>query len=565
MRAGPFALALVAICAASPVAADPFERLRAAYASRNADEAAAVYAPDAAVTYRYNRSPEERHTGREAIAASFRALFQQVSAAQPLDLNFRTVTRSGNRMTGIYRLRIGDSSASYGRFEVTLTPDGMFASDLSTSADLADFEEANGPVMLATDEETLDRRYYRQLAGRYVRTNGCDLVVTRSVARLFVRDTCTNQWRGLTRKSGLVWTAGDRVLSNTANTTYRFDAPRSSLSPSVSVSDAAGTRVAPRRHVYRQEDVTFASHDGTRLAGTLYVPEGRQGRRPASVMIHGSGPQDRDGYASIIAVLADQLAASGRVVLTFDKRGSGDSSGDGTRAGFDELAADVEGGMSMLSKTRGVDPHRIGLAGSSQAGWVAARVIARGANPADVFLLGAAGAAMTVAEQNLYNTEARMRCAAIPDADIVLALSQQKAFFAYLADSREASTLDALTAQATQRPALTDWLFPNSRSTDRSAGAWYVVLDPTFDPLPIWQRYRGKTLFLFGEYDDSTPTSVAVHRLNGIRTGAQVVSNAQHLGLLTSNLCKTELVDVQAFSPTIAQAIATFGAASSRH
>lgn len=564
MRAASFALALGAMCSASPVAADPFERLRAAYASRNAEEAAAAYAPDAAVTYRYIGSPEERHTGRKAIAASFNALFKQVDAAQPLDLNFRTVTRSGNRIAGVYRLRIGRGSASYGRFAVTLTPGGLFATDVSTSATLADFEETAGPVMLAIDKETLDRRYYGQLAGRYVRSNGCDLAVTRSVARLFVRDTCTNEWRGLTRRAGLVWTAGDRVLSDTATTTYRFDAPRTGVSPSVAISDTAGTRAAPRRRVYRQEDVAFASRDGTRLAGTLYVPEGRQGRLPASVMIHGSGPQDRDGYASIIAVLADQLAASGRVVLTYDKRGSGGSGGDGTRAGFDQLAADVEAGMSMLSKLRGVDPNRIGLAGSSQAGWVAARVVARGVNPADVFLLGAAGAAMTVAEQNLYNTEVRMRCAAIPDVDIQLALDQQKAFFAYLANGRAAPALDALTAQAAKRPNLADWLFPDSPTTDRSAGAWYVVLDPRFNPLPVWQRYRGKTLFLFGEHDDSTPTTVAMRRLKGSRTGVQVVPGAQHLGLLARNVCKAELADVQAFAPAIMQAVATFGAASTR-
>lgn len=354
------------------------------------------------------------------------------------------------------------------------------------------------------------------------------------------------------------------MLSDTATTTYRFDAPRAGLSPSVAISDKAGTRVAPRRRVYRQQDVTFASHDGTRLAGTLYVPEGRQGSLPASVIIHGSGPQDRDGYASIIAVLADQLATSGRVVLTYDKRGSGASSGDGARAGFEQLAADVEAGMSMLSKLREVDPNRIGLAESSQAGWVAARVVARGANPADVLLLGAAGAGMTVAEQNLYNTEVRMRCAAIPDADIQLALDQQKAFFTYLADSSAAPALDALTARASQRPKLADWLFPNSRSTDRSAGAWYVVLDPAFDPLPDWQRYRGKTLFLFGEHDDSTPTTVAMRRLNGSRIRAQVVPGAQHLGLLASNLCKAELADVQAFAPAVMKAVAAFGAAYPR-
>jgi len=552
------------MCWAAPVTADPFERLRAAYAARSAEEAAAVYAPDAVVTYRYNGSPEERHIGRKAIAASFHALFKQIDVAQPLDLNFRAIQRIGDRVAGVYRLRIGRGPASYGRFTVKLASGGLFASDLSTSATLADFEEAAGPVMLATDKETLDRRYYGQLAGRYVWSNGCDLVVTRSVARLFVRDTCTNEWRGLTRKAGLVWTAGDRVLSDTTTTTYRFDAPRTGLSPSVAVSGKAGTMVATRRRLYRQQNVAFASHDGTRLAGTLYVPESRQGRLPASVIIHGSGPQDRDGYASIIAVLADQLAASGRVVLTYDKRGSGGSSGDGARAGFDHLAADVEAGMLMLSKFRGVDPNRIGLAGSSQAGWVAARVIARGANPADVLLLGAAGAAMTVAEQNLYNTEVRMRCAAIPDADIQLALDQQKAFFAYLADHGAAPALDAVTVQASQRPKLADWLFPNSRTTDRSAGAWYVVLDPAFNPLPVWQRYRGKTLFLFGEHDDSTPTTVAMRRLNGSRTGSQVVPGAQHLGLLASHVCKAELADVQAFAPAVMQAVAAFGAASTR-
>lgn len=171
---------------------------------------------------------------------------------------------------------------------------------------------------------------------------------------------------------------------------------------------------------------------------------------------------------------------------------------------------------------------------------------------------------MTVAEQNLYNIEVRMRCAAIPEADIQLALDQQRAFFAYLADSAAAPTLDALTAQAAQRPKLTDWLFPNSRTTDRSAGAWYVALDPAFDPLPVWQRYRGKTLFLFGEHDDSTPTSIAVRRLKGGRTGAQVVPGTQHLGLLAGDLCKAELADVRAFSPAVLQAVSTFGAASAR-
>lgn len=376
MRLVSFAFTLWALCTPLPVAAGPFERLRAAYAARDAEQAAAAYAPDATVTYRYDASPEERHTGREAIAASFRSLFDQIDAAQLLDLNFRAIERRGDTVAGVYRLRIGSGAASYGRFSVKLTPEGLFASDLSTSATLADFEAAAGPVMLATDEEILDRGYYGQLTGRYRRPDGCVLVVTRSVARLFVRDTCTDTWRGLTRKTGLTWTAGDRVLSDTVTATYRFDPPRTGFSPSVAIIDRAGTAIAMRRSLYRQADVTFASRDGTRLAGTLYVPEGRTGRLAASVLIHGSGPQDRDGYASIIAVLADQLAASGRPDLrqAWKRRIPWRRSASGFRPARRRCrsrhvdAVESSGSRSRSHRPRRNEPGRVG-SGACRGAW----------------------------------------------------------------------------------------------------------------------------------------------------------------------------------------------------
>lgn len=563
MRATHLIIASIVICMPAAAAVDPFAQLRAAYADRDSRAAANAYERQAEVIYRYDGSPEERHVGREAIAASFKAFFEQVDSAQSLDLNFRVIERGGTRVAGVYRLRIGRTAASYGRFTVTLAPDGRFADDVSTDATLDEFEEAAGPVMLAADDETLDRRYYARLTGRYRLPNGCALVVTRSQVRLFVRNACTDEWRGLARRSGREWTAGDQVLSEKMLTTYRF-APFGSVdSPSVEVSDGRTTVTATRQSVYSEEDVTFVSADGTKLTGTLYVPTGALKRRRASVMLHGSGPQDRDGHASIIAVMADQLAASGRVVLAYDKRGSGGSDGDGDRASFDTLADDANAAMAFLATRPEVEASGIGLAGSSQAGWVAARTIARGAAPADVLLLGAAGAAMTVGEQNLYNTEVRMGCAGIDAAGVRLALDQQRAFFAHLRDPTVAAALDALTKKAVRRPDLADWLFPDSRGTDRSAGAWYIVLDPDFDPMPVWRAYRGRTLFLFGEHDDATPTRVAMHRLAGSGARAKVLPGAQHLGLLAVDRCKADLPDVQAFSPHMMRAIAAFGALAS--
>ena len=558
MRIRYLIIAMAAALVGSSANAEPFADLRAAYAARDESAAAAIYAPDAVVTYRYQGSPEERHVGRAAIKASFRALFDQVDPQDRLDLNFRIAKRDGRKLAGIYRLRIGSSNASYGRFIVTLAEDGSFASDLSMSATIVDFEDATGSVLLAPNDENLDRSYYAAFAGRYELPDGCRLVVTRSIVRLFVRNTCTNEWRGLVRQSGRIWTAGDRVLSDKVNTTYRFSDLRTGVRPSIEIIRGTDVKAAVRSAVYRTEQIIFTSADGTKLAGTIYLPIDVSKPRPASVMIHGSGPQDRDGYASIIAVMADELAANGRVVLAFDKRGSGASGGDGDRATFDVLAQDVAAAMAVLANRPEVDAAAIGLAGSSQAGWVAAKVVQQGIKPVDVFLLGAAGSALTVVQQNLYNTRVRMLCAGLPKADVKLALEQQEAFFTYLSDPKAAAVLDRLTAKAQSRPRLTDWLFPDSRSTDRNANAWYVVLDPKFDPLPVWRGYKGNGLFLFGEHDDATPTEFAMKRLKGSYIRTQLIPSAQHLGLAATGVCKAELGDLQTFSPNVISAIARF-------
>lgn len=542
---------------ASEAQADAFEQLRSAYAERDAAAAAKAYGPDAVVTYRYDGSAEERHVGSAAIARSFQSLFDQIDPKQRLDLNFRTTQKVGNMVSGYYRLRIA-GAPTYGTFTVTLDGSGKFASDLGGSASMAAFEEASGPLMFANDGEDLERAYYGKLTGRYRAADGCYLVVTRSIVRMFVRDTCTNQWRGLNRVSGREWTAGNTIVSEKKLVTYRFAELIGTGAASVAVEGPAGTRTATRRDTYRREDVSFTAGDGTRLTGTIYLPVGWKGRRPGSVMLHGSGAQDRDGYASIIGVLADQLADSGRVVLAYDKRGSGGSDGDGNRAGFDLLADDAMAAMSAVRARAEVDPARVGLAGSSQAGWVAAKAIARGAKPADVLLLGAAGAAISVAEQNLYNTDVRLQCAKVAPADRRLALRQQRAFFDFLGDSRMAGALDAVTAKARARPVLADWLFPDSRTTDRSAGAWYVVLDPAFDPLPLWRAYRGRTLFLFAEHDDATPTREVLRRLAPLRATVKMLRAAQHLGLRASDRCNGELNALTAFSNELMPAIATF-------
>lgn len=555
---------LVALLAASPALAeaDPFVLLSEAYRTRDAAAAAAIYTSDASVVYRYDGAAPEQHIGTAAISQSFSQLFSQIDPADSINLNFRLTERTARLAAGYYRLQIGEGDAAYGKFAVTFSADGRLASDTSTSATLSDFEHAPGPLLVRLDDETIDRGYYTQMTGRYRLADGCTLIVTRSVARLFLRDSCTGEWRGLNRVSGREWTAGDKVRSDTVRRTISF--PGEGRSHTIVIAEAGRQVTAPRADAYRTEDIAFQSADGTQLRGTIYLPTGVDPKtgRAAIVMVHGSGPQDRDGYASIIAVMADELAANGRIVLTFDKRGSGRSAGDGNRAGFDTLAQDALAGMRALAARDDVDPDKIGIAGSSQAGWVAAHAVHQNPAVADVLLLGAAGSAMTVIEQNLYNTQVRMGCAGMASEDIDLALDQQRAFFAFLADPAKASSLDDLTRQARLRPGLSDWLFPDSASIDRGGGEWFTVLDPFFDPRPIWREFGGRKLFLFSQYDDSTPSNVAIDRTREDGAQLRLLSGAQHLGLTASGVCAGELADVAAFSPDLFPEIARFAAAA---
>ena len=127
---------------------------------------------------------------------------------------------------------------------------------------------------------------------------------------------------------------------------------------------ASNAAPPPLPHVFRNGDVS--------LAFTLDLPAG-EGPFPAVVMGHGSGKVTRDQ----LIWAARHFTELGFAVLRFDKRGVGESTGNfvfvGTKDSpwvFPELASDVAAGVRFLRTRPEVDPHRIGLFGGSQAGWI---------------------------------------------------------------------------------------------------------------------------------------------------------------------------------------------------
>jgi alpha-beta hydrolase superfamily lysophospholipase len=394
-------------------------------------------------------------------------------------------------------------------------------------------------------------------AGRYKAEADCEWVVTATAKRLWLRNTCTQAWRGFERQ-GEDWRAGHTSLTESVNAKSAGFKLRLNETPAgkrLELSEPGKpVQVALAAARYTVAPTEFNGPAG-RLSGQFYWPDKPSGA--VTVMVHGSGPQDRHGYASIIAVLADALAVQGHVVLAYDKRGSGQSQGDGDTASFADLAGDAQAAWqhaAHAARASGLEASRVGFAGSSQAGWVIAKAIAAGSAPAHVLLLGAAGAAVDVQTQNNFYTQTRMRCEGHPRERVASVLAQHAAFYAHLRQ-RTAASADALrTATANVPWRARAWAMPDRIDFAAPGRDWFRVLELDFDPLPVWQAYRGEAVLIFAEHDDATPTEAAIQRLQSLglpHLRLHKLAGAQHLGLVAESACKGDLTQVSRFSPAL--------------
>lgn len=156
---------------------------------------------------------------------------------------------------------------------------------------------------------------------------------------------------------------------------------------------SALARAAPAEAAPVEQEVHFrGASDAVELAGTLSRPAfvARDLPLPAVVLIHGSGPNDRDetlyGHKPF-RMLAAVLTDAGYAVLRYDKRGVGESTGAFRGATLLDYAADAEAAFDYLRSRQDIDASRVGLLGHSEGGMIAPLIAARRADVAWLVLL----------------------------------------------------------------------------------------------------------------------------------------------------------------------------------
>ena len=115
------------------------------------------------------------------------------------------------------------------------------------------------------------------------------------------------------------------------------------------------------------------------LPGTLSLPNGK-GRHPAVVLVHGSGPHDRDetvGAAKPFRDLAEGLASRGIAVLRYEKRTRQYQTKIAQLKSItvkNETVDDAVAAVALLRSREDIDGDRIFVLGHSLGGYIAPRI-----------------------------------------------------------------------------------------------------------------------------------------------------------------------------------------------
>lgn len=142
------------------------------------------------------------------------------------------------------------------------------------------------------------------------------------------------------------------------------------------------------------------------VKGTVSKLDSVEGRRPAIVLLHGSGPNSRDMPAPgdlvrkekrafrVFKHLGDWFAQQGFVVLRYDKRACGNcypeiKNADFSKFSFRDFVSDGKDALQYLRTRSDVDPNALVVGGISQGGGLAPVVVEK--EPGVVAMMSFAG------------------------------------------------------------------------------------------------------------------------------------------------------------------------------
>lgn len=295
---------------------------------------------------------------------------------------------------------------------------------------------------------------------------------------------------------------------------------------------SGGPSVRAQRVNTRREDVTVDAGD-VRLAGTLYLPEGR-GPFPAIVIVP-AGAVGRTASATF----PNFFVAEGFAVLVYDRRPGS--------APFTTYAADAVAAVEHVRHRADVDPRNTGLWGHSQGGWVS--LLAASQSPAVSFVIDHSGMLVPAWQQELYRVAAEAHADGVAADDVARAVAFEARLMTVAAKGEGWPELAETMRANEQAPWMA--LVYKPRSLNELQRVW--TNDFSFDPRPFAGRVHQPVLALFGGLDKSTPIESAANLANVIpnkeKLTIEFFPTANHAFLEAKTGGNAEIAALSHFAP----------------
>lgn len=315
--------------------------------------------------------------------------------------------------------------------------------------------------------------------------------------------------------------------------------------------EGASPRSARRVEISKREDVRF-SNGRIQLAGTMIAPN-TNGKHPAIILVHGSGPASRD----YMLPFAHFLIRRGMAVLTYDKRGVGGSTGDWNTASFEDLAGDVVAAFEYMKTRRDIDRAQIGLLGISQAGWVMPLAAVRAKDIA--FLISVSGPGVPASETTIDQAQNEMTARGMPPQAVEQIVALMKLQYQF---ARTGQGWDEYAA-ARQKLAARMGTPPDTFPGTQDHPYWQFIRRLYFyDPAPTLRQLQVPTLALFGELDNNilaeknkSAWETALKAGGNRDYTLRILPKANHLQLEAKVGSNAEMASLQRFVPAYFQAV----------
>ncbi len=304
---------------------------------------------------------------------------------------------------------------------------------------------------------------------------------------------------------------------------------------------------------YESKDVSFQSKDNVMLAGTVTTPIGA-GPYHAVVLVSGSGPNTRDepifGHKPFL-LLADWLSRHHIIVLRYDKRGTGKSTGDYSAAKMSNFADDASAAVEFISKYSNVDPRKIGLLGHSEGGDVAPMVASRRTDINFVAMLAGPVATGYEILKSQYQY-------AFPDSTT---RNMQLSILEEVRTNKDTAKLKEKVSGILRASGASDELI--AKAMTQLTSPWFADF-VAYDPAPTLKSLTCPVLAIYGENDVQVPVKLNGPLINAIAAlnkniTVVVVPKANHLFQESKTGAPIEYGEIeQTMSPAVLERLSSW-------